>query len=243
MKVLRIRLGHLRNEEHFQLMVDFRKLVEADGASRLNIEQPFTVFLVLLDKEDSAVEAIRKSDLTDDLTVEDAVRDNISRGFTLLIETYLHSPSAEKVKAARNIRTVIDHYGDFRNRSYNEETASIYNFVQDINTRCADDLNTLNAAEWITDLSAANQAFDNLMNQRFDRGAGQEYVNLRNTRIEIDRVYNQIIDFIDAAVIVNGEAAYADFVNKLNARIAYFKNTLAQRKGRAAKKKDSESPE
>ncbi|MDR1896620.1 MAG: DUF6261 family protein [Prevotellaceae bacterium] len=238
MKILKFYLGHLRNEEHFQLMTEFKKLIEASGASVLNIEQLFAVFLVLFGREDLAVEVFRKNDLTDDISATDALRDNIYRGFTLFVETHLYSPIPEKVEAANNIRTVIDHYGDFRNKSYNEETASINNFLQDINARCADDINTLNAAEWITNLSASNQTFDNLMNQRYDREAGQEYINLRETRREIDRVYNQITGFINAAIIVNGDAAYSDFVNKLNERISYYKNTLAQRKGRAAKKKE-----
>ncbi|MDR1895615.1 MAG: DUF6261 family protein [Prevotellaceae bacterium] len=239
MEIIKFRVAHLRNEEHFQLMTEFKKLLEAIGALVLNIEQLFAVFLVLFGKEDRAVEVFRKNDLTDDISAADALRDSIYKGFTLLVETHQYSPAPEKVEAAGNIRTVIDHYGDFRNKSYNEETASINNFVQDINARCADDINTLNAAEWIANLSASNQTFENLMTQRFDQEAGQEYINLRETRKEIDKVYNQIIDYINASIIVNGEAAYVDFVNKLNERISYYKNTLAQRKGRAAKKNEN----
>jgi hypothetical protein len=235
MKIIKFDLRRLRNEEHFQLMRDFKQLVEQAGINTLNIDQLFAVFVVLLGKEDLAIEIIRKSGLTNPIFNADKHRDAIYHGFVLLIESCLHSPNDAKVQAAQNIRVVIDHYGDFRNKTYNEETASIYNFLQDINSRCMGDIETLNAGEWITGLAEANQAFDELMNQRFDEKAAQEYINLREVRNEIDKIYTQIIDRINASILLNGEAVYADFVNKLNERLTYFKNTLAQRKGRAEK--------
>lgn len=186
-----------------------------------------------------SLEVIRKSGLTDPIADADAQRDSIYRGLVLLLETYVHSTNVSKVQAANNIRVVIDHYGDFRSKSYNEETATIYNFLQDINSRCAADITTLNAQDWITDLQNTNQTFDNLMNQRFDENAGQEYINLRETRKAIDKVYTQMIDRVNASILLNGEADFADFVNKLNQRIDYFKNTITQRKGRAVAKKEN----
>ncbi|MDR1895890.1 MAG: DUF6261 family protein [Prevotellaceae bacterium] len=240
MKIIKIDLRHLRNEEHFQLMTDFKNLVEATGASVLNIEALFATFLVLYGREDIALEAIRRSELTDAITDTDTQRDTIYRGLVLMLESNLHSSNPSKKQAAHNMLVVVNHYGDFRHKSYNEETAGIYNFVQEINTRCAAEIATLDAKDWITDLDNANQTFDKLMNQRFDENAGQIHVNLRETRKEIDGVYTQTNDYIDAAIVVNGESVYAGFVNKLNERIRYFKNTLAQRKGRAAKKNGEE---
>ena len=235
MKIVKLHLANLRNEEHFQFMTDVKGLVESAGAEPINISALYPLLLTLYAKEDLALEAIRKSVLTDPIANADVVRDTVDRGFVLLIESYSYSADATKVQAAKNIQVVIDHYGDFRARSYNEETAAIYNFIQDLNSRCAADIAVLCVQEWIDDLSAANQAFDDLMNQRFDASAVQEIVNLRETRKEIDRVYVEIVERINASILLNGEAAYSDFVSKLNERILYFKNTLAVRKGRAGK--------
>jgi hypothetical protein len=236
MKITKIDLRKLRNEEHFQLMTDFRKLIEEAGATALNIEPLFTVFKELYGREDLALEVIRKSGLTDDITDTDTARDSIYRGFVLQVESYFHHPDAAKAQAALNIQVIIDHYGDFRKKNYNEETATISNFVQEITGRCAADLATLNAEGWLADLAAANQSFDDLMNQRFDESATQEHIRLRDTRNEINAVYTQIVEFIAATIIVNGStASYTDFVNKLNERIRYFKNTLKQRKRRTTK--------
>ncbi|MDR1864305.1 MAG: DUF6261 family protein [Bacteroidales bacterium] len=240
MKIVKVNLWNLRNEEHFQLMTDVKGLAGSVGASALGIDPLFAAFVPLLEKEDTAMETIRKHELTDSITEADTQRDSVYRGLTLLVEAYGHSLNEAKREAASRIRAVIDHYGDFRYKSYNEETATIGNFLQDLNSRCAADVALLNGQEWIDELTAANRTFDDLMNRRFDDRAGQEMIRLRETRREVDNIYGQMTDRIEALILLNGEAAFSGFVNRLNERISYFKNTLLQRQKRTAAKKKTE---
>jgi hypothetical protein len=152
----------------------------------------------------------------------------------LTVEAFSYHPNVAKVQAAENIRMVIDHYGDLRSKSYNEETASIHNLLEDVNSRYAANVALLGIEEWIDELSVANRAFHDLMSQRFDTAA-QEITNLREVRKAIDRVYGAIVDRINASILLYGEEPYAEFVKKLNERIAYFKTTVAIRRGRARK--------
>ena len=233
MKILKIDLSRLRNEEHFQFMTDTRNLIRHEDPTKLNVVQLFAQFTALCEQEDIALERIRKNVLTDPIGEQDALQDSISLGFELLVQAYSHSTNAAKVEAARKIQIIIDHYGDFRRKSYNEETAIIHNFIQDLRSRCSGEITTLNANEWVDDLAGANHRFKQLMNERFDNNAGEASIKVLDVRKSIDRVYNQLTDRISASILLNGEADYAAFVNKLNERITYFKNTLAQRKGRA----------
>jgi hypothetical protein len=81
------------------------------------------------------------------------------------------------------------------------------------------------------------------MNRRFDAEAGQQVINLRETRKEIDKVYTDITERINAFALVDDENDYSDFINKLNERIVYFKNTLSIRKGRTGKVTKGEGQE
>ncbi len=238
MKVNKMNLAALRNEEHFQLMVDVKSLVETTKAQILNISQLFPIFTGFFNKEDIALEALRKSALIEPIVDADYQRDSIYRGFVSLIETYNCSSDPNKVQASRNIQHFINHYEDFRLKSYSEETTVIYNFLQDIKDRCANDIRTLNARDWIRDLDSANQIFSSLMNQRFDKNAGQKIDNMREIRRSIDKIYTQIIDNINASILSNEETAYADFVCKLNERIDYFNNMIARRKSKLVTKKE-----
>ncbi len=54
-------------------------------------------------QKDIALEAIRKSTLTDPVADADAERDPVYQGFVLLIQTYAYSTNPGRVKAGRNI--------------------------------------------------------------------------------------------------------------------------------------------
>jgi hypothetical protein len=118
----------------------------------------------------------------------------------LTVEAFKYHPDSAKVQAAENIRMVINHYGDLRSKSYNEETASIHNLLENVNSRYAADVALLGIEEWIDELSVANRAFHDLMSQRFDTVA-QEITNLREVRKEVNRVYGAIVDRINASAV------------------------------------------
>ncbi|MDR1155480.1 MAG: DUF6261 family protein [Bacteroidales bacterium] len=240
MQINKLNLIRLRNEELFQFFVDFKRLVEESGAGALNIEELFAVFTGLFGKLDTALDYIRKDRHTEKLADTDFIRDSIYYGFVQLARAYLRSMRDNKVQAAKNILIVVNAFGDFRAKPYNEETAAIGNFLDDIHARCAADVELLGASEWVDDLEAVNREFSDLMNIRFDEKAQQEYINLRETRREAEKVYANAVDRIHASITLNGEGTYTSFVNKLNERVAYNKNVIAQRKGRAKAKKEKE---
>lgn len=49
----------------------------------------------------------------------------------------------------------------------------------------------------------------------------------------MDEAYRTLVNKINALIIVNGEAPYVDFVNKLNQRIEAYTNNLSIYKGKA----------
>jgi hypothetical protein len=56
---------------------------------------------------------------------------------------------------------------------------------------------------------------------------------MKEVRIDVDEAYRTLVNKINALIIVNGEAPYVEFVNKLNQRIEAYTNNLALYKGRA----------
>ena len=76
--------------------------------------------------------------------------------------------------------------------------------------------------EWVEELESNNTTFDQLMTDRFDEADDKTRLRMKNVRKEIDKAYKAIAKRINALIIVNGEATYTDFVNKLNLRIDYY---------------------
>ena len=248
MKIVRIEFRRMRNEEHFYCMSDMDKLfmsafVQRSLSQMDIIDADYTIFKELLRKEDVAIERVAKNDLTDPIVDADTVRDNMHIGLRTFVSAYAYHSDAEKVEAARKLTIVLDHYGDIRRKSYNEESAAIHNIVQDINENYADEAELIGADEWVAGLEDANTRFGELMNQRYDDNASLEEIDLPQTRTDIDIVFGRLRDMVEATNLMSGGVTFADLINRMNERLMYYKNTLATRKGRAeAEKKKKEDP-
>ena len=86
----------------------------------------------------------------------------------------------------------------------------------------------------VAQLDADNRAFEALMQNRYAENLGKARLRIREVRIDTDRCYRNILDRIDALMLIRGEAQYTSFVTELNGRIIRFNNLLTQRKVCAA---------
>lgn len=230
MKIEKFPLLRLRNEEHFQFDTDFKTLVVQATPVALGVEALFASWLAGYAQESEAIEVIRKSSITDEIFAADERRDRIFRGFCLTVEAVTYHYNPVWVQAALRLKTVTDHYGNLTVMSYLEETASIANFISELNGARAADIATINAGVWLSELENSNTAFSNLMSSRFTESAGKPQLNIKQVRSASDTAYNRIIDFVNIMVVMNGEAAYAGFINELNKRVEYYRTLLNKRK-------------
>jgi hypothetical protein len=236
MKIKRFRNEDLRNEEWFQFYTEFKEIIEERFPGTLNIEALFATFLILYANANETLEIIRKSATTEQLAEADTTRDIVFRGFYNAVQSALYHFDAMKRAAAKRLQVVLDHYGNIGRKSYDEETAAITNLLQDFTSAYASDIALLGLGDWLAQLDADNKAFRNLMKTRYTEDAGKTDLRMKDVRKDTDRIYRDIIDRIEALMLINGETEYAPFVKELNVRVERFADILAQRKGRAAKK-------
>ena len=234
MKCKRFKIERLRNEEWFQFHTGFKALVEQHNPQTLNVETLFTAFVAFYADADEALEVIRKSATTEQLADADNARDVVFRGFSDAVKSALNHFDSAKKEAAKRLKIIFDQYGNIARKVYDEKTASIYNFLQDINAKAAD-VALLGLNDWATQLEADNQAFDALMQSRYSEAAAKTTLRMVNVRVETDRCYRDILDRVDALIMINGETTYAPFVRDLAVRIERSESVLAQRQGRAKK--------
>jgi flagellin-specific chaperone FliS len=233
MKVTRVYLHALRGEEHFQLMTTLMAIFIVVPAQVMNFIGNFiTALTELLQREDKALEKIRKSTLTDPIAEADELRDMVYRSIVLMVEAYLNSVILTESEAARRIRIVIDHYGNITRKNYNEETAAINNFIGDLRERCSDDLLTLNLTSRVNELESKNQEFNDLMNRRFEENAQLDDDTMREIRRSIDALYQQIIACLEVGSVLPDGEVFDDVIRQMNSRLEYYKTVLAQRKGK-----------
>ena len=232
MKIDNIHLAHLRNDEHFQFQTEFRDLVNKFNAEELSVRPQFSAYLPLYAQEDEAFKKIVKSAITAEIQEADKRRDLLFRGMIDANKSTLNHFQKEKQDAAKRLKVLFDTYGNVAQKPLNEETSALYNLLQDLRGKYADDAEKTHLDEWADELETANKDFDRLVKDRYEESAEKTDLVLKQVRAQVDDAYRTITDRIDALVIVEGQDKYEGFIKNLNVVIDKYKNTIAQRAGR-----------
>lgn len=128
MKTLKSSFAALRNKEHFQFQNVFKALVELHDAEKLGMAPLFEKYLVLYSDETNALNVIRKSATSDQLTAIDNERDEVFRGLSDTINAYQKHRNEAKRDAATRLSILFNQY----RKPYDEETAAIIKLVSEL---------------------------------------------------------------------------------------------------------------
>ena len=232
---------YLHNNEHDQLHSDIENLIEAETPERLNIVELFLSYKQARIAEKAALQAEQGSVYTKTIAESDGYRDDLDLGFELLVESQLHHFDPGVREKAGRVWRIIQQYGNIRKLNYSAESSSMTNRNTEIRSRYEADVASLGngqGAEWLNKLDEANSQFSSHFSDRATEAAARISGNVLDTRIAVDNIFADITTRINALVVVNGEATYGTFIDKVNYYINYHKNTIATRKGR---KKDGDA--
>jgi hypothetical protein len=233
MSIYAIKLKDLVNESHFAFHKGVQTKVEKYTAATLGIETLFASYLTQLQREDTALEVIRKSGLTATIEEADHKRDNLFRGLSLAIQSACLHYDAAKQQAGLALQVVMDHYGNVAQKMRDAETGAIMNLASELKDNHAAELIALSLNAWVDELETANEEFKDLRESRDAEGGAKTSLRMAEERPATDDIYRAMVERINALMIVNGEATYGAFVNELNVQIEHYKQIIAQRKGMA----------
>jgi hypothetical protein len=237
--IIRFSYEHLRNEAHVEFHTTFSALVTKFSPAALGIEPLYTVYQPLYEQEESALDQILKSALTPVIEDHEKERDQLFRGFSGAVKSYLHHFEEEKREAARKIEVILEHYGNIAAKPYDEETAAI----EDLHRELLKQENYpyvvgLGLGEWLGRLVQTSRNFDGLLMARYDEIGKRPDLHMKSIRSEVDKVFRAILDLLESLVRVNGPETNAAFLAELNAVMKRYKDILAQEEGRRRPKKD-----
>lgn len=248
MKILKIDLEHLRDNEHYRMMESLLNVVQEEigkadpeNGGELNaVIIPLSeLFQQRLETEQRAINRLRKNELTDPIADADTLRDNAFRGLMLYVKTYSLSPDEEKREAARCLQVLLENVGDFRRDNYEAESGTIVPFLNELERNHTENIKIIGAEEWVEALRDANNKFDELMNERSQQHAEKEPITGKEARRLVNKVYQQLITSIEVVYTVSDGGVYENLIDRINEIIGDYKTTLAQRKGRAKASKNA----
>ena len=241
MEIEEINFKNLHNGEHYQFHAQAGNLITKYTPTALGIADAHAAYQVAFTHEGQAIVLIQKSPITRLMTNKDYTRDELGRGLThtLLGATYHYNNEVKQ--AALRLKVIFDHFGNFMDKPYGQESSDITNLVKEMNGNHAADVATVGLAGWLNALDTENNEFIALGSDRNTEGATKTVYRMKETRKEVDSAYGEIVKRINSLIVVNGQAAYKDFVNELNQEVAKQALIIAQRKGRNDKDDDDEA--
>jgi hypothetical protein len=133
---------------------------------------------------------------------------------------------------------LFDTYGDVARKPLNEQTSAVYNILQELKGKYAADAATIGVAGWVLELEARNNAFADLMRERFDETASRTDVVLKEARTDVDNAYYAIRERLNAFVIIEGLSVYENFIRTFNAVIAKY-SLSKPRNGKGSEQSES----
>jgi hypothetical protein len=233
--IVRFRYEHLRNEVHVEYNETIDVLIVKHNPLTLGISPQYVPYKAAIDVEVGALNIIKKSGYTDEISAQDNVRDRIFRGLVDAVQSSRNHFNSNKRRAAEKINIVLEHYGNIAARTFDQGTAAIDDLLREFNDNHVDNVQLLSLTDWLTQLDAENQKFKQLMSKRYAEVAKRPATNMRTARTETDKALRAMLNMLDALITVNGADMYMPFINELNAVSERYKNQLAQASGRRKK--------
>jgi hypothetical protein len=232
-------LHDLRNELWFSYHLNFRDLVQRWTPAALGIAALYPAYERLVDEADVSLEQVSKSFFTNKIQTMDRSRDECFRGLKLAVKSFLKSSDPQKKEAAEKLTILFDTYGDITKREYDAKSATIYNFLQEVQMpgKYSEDIKTMELTGWVNDLANYSSQFNILVDKRCAEKLQKPERRLVVVRRETDACYGKLITAIEVFMLTNPGHVPDDFIRELNTDIKHYKTVFAQTKGRRNSKK------
>ena len=203
------------------------------------LETKVNEFTTAVDAFDDALKASATNPATATATATDDARDASWRGSNNYLTAMCAHPDAEIAAYAAEAKSLYDKYGDPTKLAQTEESGVLHNLLQDLEALDSSKRTALNLDVWITDLKTKENAFLAAAAERTEADAARQVGIVKETRTAAEAAYRSLVETVNALAMINGEAAYATFIDHVNAMIERQK---AISKARSTRVKKEEEP-
>ena len=233
----------LRNGEHHQFHSGILLQVGEHLTLKVKLAILLASYLMGITAEEDAMQQDRGGEATKMITDANIFRGELDRSFSLKVEAATLDYDPLVREAGERLMRIFMKYGDLRKEDYNNQTSKMTVRNTEINDYYAADVVTIKETELFAKLDEANKSFNTDFGVRNNEMAARIGFNVIAARAEVDPIYDNIKRNINALAIVEGDADYAEVIDRINAFIAYYKNVLAIRRGRNKAGDTPETPE
>lgn len=238
-QIQKINLSALHNEEafgFFTLVKEEMKSLPADpeeGAAPLkDVKVNFTTKLVTYDE---VLESSGKLKSTGAVEKADAMADEAWGATNMYVKALARHPDDMIRNAALPYAEVFEKYGNPTQMALNKELGILQNLCTDL--EALEDDTMLNFGPWKEYLVETTGLLMDAMQAQADEKSQVQVGSVKQSRLEVESAYRDLVDKVNVVAAYEGDAAYATFIDHLNAMIDRQKVILKTRATNSKKEK------
>ena len=219
-------LGNMNNAAHFMFVSNMAERAEKDSAVSEKCKAQVDALREAVTAEDENLQISAKSLTTDKIAAADRLRDQLYAGYKKAVAGYVNFPVESLADAAKVLNQHIKDYKIDVQAQLDKETGLLVNFVQDLEGKFAEQVKALSLGAFVEKLKATNEEVRELTSQRTDERSAKTAGALKAARTASDEAYRLLTMHVNAHALLEGEAAYAAFIDYANTEIAHFKQKV-----------------
>jgi hypothetical protein len=231
-------LPQLHNGENVNFHHETLEQLDKADPSVLGVAEQIIAYHTACKGLDSAVDVYSSSELSSESTRRDASRDRAYSAFKSYVKVYLNDDNEENTEAAERIMSIIRsterELGNPLHLGLTKESTVLLSLLRNLEP-CLTDVERIGATGRLKKLEEANQAYIDLQFERYVKKGEKPSGDVKAARAVADAVYKDIVNRINAQILLTQNEAFAPYVKTQNAIIERYRLIVAHRKGRAMK--------
>lgn len=230
-------LSGMNNAAHFMFVSNMADRAEKDSVVAEKCAAQVKALRDAVKAEDENLQLSAKSLTTDKIVEADRLRDQLYAGYKKAVAGYVNFPVESLADAAKVLQQHIKDYKIDVKAQLDKETGLLVNFIQDLESKFAEQVKALSLTVFVEKLKSANEEVRTLTGQRTDERSAKTAGALKAARAVSDEAVKMLFMHVNAHALIEGEAEYAAFIDYANTEIAHFKQEVLG----GAKKKSAAS--
>jgi hypothetical protein len=233
MKFYKLKFSCLPNETHYSFFEKVnREIIAAGEEVKKSVQSLIPVFDKWFAVEKDNLNSGRKSNLTAEIAKADRELDEIMRGFAAQVSAAQRNFSTDIAEAALRLHNMLNEYGggNVAQKPYQQEIGAVFGILANLNGDRSADLTATGLDAWKPQIANTHAALLALLEQRDSEMLDKPGINFRETRREIEKVWHQITEKVDAGETIGLSEDFQKFIDRLNPEIERLNNTYHRAK-------------
>ena len=244
-KILSIRFKGLKTAESFELLKECLNLAMNDEKVSVRFASRVSLLQAVVNDFDDQLLKPRKTGFTDDVVASRDTMTDAYCSFRAIIDGMcIYAPTAALKASAKKVQLVLDTYNITPRMTQVERKGLIYNLGEDLSADdLASEVKALGMEMWVKGMIHERDVFSQTLDKRTYATPTKGTRHLSASRGAAEKEFRAFASIVNAIAALEGVTDYDPFIEKVNQKLSFYRQTLANRRKAKSGKEEQEPSE